>query len=587
MTAVPQPRGTAAIPQAESTIPPSSTTDMERALGVLAEKKEAWVALDLEERIALLRRLRRDTWAVADRWVARALEAKGIEPGSGGEGEEWLGGPFALLRNLRLFQESLEQIREHGRPVPPGPITTLDSGQVSVGVFPVDVYDKLFYRGFSGEVRMQPGVTEQNLSENQARIYRKKASGEPVEGKVALVLGAGNVSSIGPMDVLYKLFVEDQVCVLKMNPVNEYLGPFVDEAFQALVEQGFVRVVYGGADEGKFLCQHDLVDEIHITGSDKTHDAIVFGPGPDGERRKRERDPLHTKRITSELGNVSPIIVVPGPWKKGDLEFQAANLASSLANNAGFNCNATRVIVTHRAWEQRKALLDGVRKVLDETPWRRAYYPGAEDRWKLFKDSHPDAETLGREQPGGLPWTLMADLDPDAQDDPAFTTEAFCGVFGEMPLEASSVAEYVDRAVAFCNDRLWGTLNAAILVHPDSLEDPQVKEAVDRAVDDLHYGAVAVNHWPALAYALVTTTWGAYPGHDIYDIQSGVGVVHNSFLFDKPEKSVVRGPFRINPTPPWFVTNRNSARIARKLAAFEANPSWLEVPGIILGSLKG
>jgi len=46
-----------------------------------------------------------------------------------------------------------------------------------------------------------------------------------------VVLGAGNVSSIGPMDTLYKLFAEGQVVILKMNPVNEYLGPFIDEAF--------------------------------------------------------------------------------------------------------------------------------------------------------------------------------------------------------------------------------------------------------------------------------------------------------------------------------------------------------------------
>lgn len=45
-----------------------------------------------------------------------------------------------------------------------------------------------------------------------------------IKGKVALVLGAGNVSSIGLMDVLYKLFIENQATLLKMNPVNEYSG---------------------------------------------------------------------------------------------------------------------------------------------------------------------------------------------------------------------------------------------------------------------------------------------------------------------------------------------------------------------------
>ena len=55
-------------------------------------------------------------------------------------------------------------------------------------------------------------------------------------GRVALVLGAGNVSSIGPMDALYKLFVEDQVVVFKTHPVNVYLGPLLEEAFRALID---------------------------------------------------------------------------------------------------------------------------------------------------------------------------------------------------------------------------------------------------------------------------------------------------------------------------------------------------------------
>ncbi|MCK8322737.1 hypothetical protein LXA12_17585, partial [Erwinia amylovora] len=75
--------------------------------------------------------------------------------------------------------------------------------------------------------------------------YRKR----PEHGQVSLVLGAGNVSSIGPKDAFYKLFVENQTVVLKMNPVNEYLGPHFEKALAPLVERGFLRIVYGGAAE--------------------------------------------------------------------------------------------------------------------------------------------------------------------------------------------------------------------------------------------------------------------------------------------------------------------------------------------------
>lgn len=581
-------RGTASIPQATSTIPPTAEAELDAALAALVQHKDEWTKIGIPERIHIIDQLVAGMNRVADGWIVEALKAKGISPDAPQAGEEWLAGPFTVMRNLRLLKRSLREIATHGRPLPPGPPKTLPNGQVSVPVFPIETADKLFYTGFTAEIWMEPGVSAADVPKTQAAIYRKKAAGETIDGKVALVLGAGNVASIGPMDALYKLFVEDQVVLLKMNPVNEYTGPFVAEAFKALVDRGFFRVVYGGAQEGAYLCQHDGVDEIHITGSDKTHDAIVFGVGPEGAERKKNRQPVNTRRITSELGNVSPIIVVPGPWKEADLAFQGVNIASSLTNNAGFNCNATRVILTHAGWDQRAALLERVRSTLDQAPTREAYYPGAEQRFDLFTGAHREgAEELGRPRDGHLPWTFIPGLDAAHEDDPCFTTEAFCSVFGELPLEAASPAEYIAKAVEFCNDKLWGTLNAAIVVHPDSLKDPAVAKAVEQAVADLRYGAVAVNHWPALAYALVTTTWGAFPGHDAYDIQSGVGVVHNTFLFDHPQKTVVRGPFRMPLKPPWFVTNKNSHRIARKLYEYEAAPSLWKIPGIVIQSLKG
>ena len=46
-----------------------------------------------------------------------------------------------------------------------------------------------------------------------------------------LVLGAGNVSSIPATDTISKVFQEGQVVLLKMNPVNEYLGPIFERLF--------------------------------------------------------------------------------------------------------------------------------------------------------------------------------------------------------------------------------------------------------------------------------------------------------------------------------------------------------------------
>jgi acyl-CoA reductase-like NAD-dependent aldehyde dehydrogenase len=85
------------------------------------------------------------------------------------------------------------------------------------------------------------------------------------------------------------LVVELQVVILKMNPVNAYLGPLLEAGFQALVQRGVLRIVYGGAAERAYLCQHPAVDTIHMTGSDRTFEAIVFGPERTPLSHERER----------------------------------------------------------------------------------------------------------------------------------------------------------------------------------------------------------------------------------------------------------------------------------------------------------
>ena len=93
----------------------------------------------------------------------------------------------------------------------------------------------------------------------------------------------------------------------------------------------------------------ELFDAVHVTGSADTHDAIVWGPqGEERRRRLAENDPLLTKPITSELGNVTPWIVVPGEYSERELQFQAENVAAMIANNASFNCIAAKMIVPSR-----------------------------------------------------------------------------------------------------------------------------------------------------------------------------------------------------------------------------------------------
>jgi hypothetical protein len=558
---------------------------MDQAISLLNDRKRAFAALNIPGRIALLRRLARDTVAAAPAQVAAACAAKGIDPNSPRAAEEWLAGPMTTLRNLRLLQDSLTDINRWGRPqLGPNAIRLHDNGQVIANVFPGNFDDKLLFSGFSAEVWMDPSLQPHELPDTMATAYRPSETQD--EGKVALVLGAGNVASIGPMDVLYKMFVENQVCVLKMNPVNEYLGPFIEQGFQALIEAGYLRVVYGGSEQGAYLVQHAGIHEVHITGSDLVHDIIVWGPpGEEQKRRKREGRKVVDKRITSELGCVTPVIITPGKWSASELNFQAQNVATMMTNNASFNCNAAKVLVTSSGWPQRDVFLKRLQEILGQIPGRLPYYPGAEQRFERFVSTYAQSIRIGEGGPDRLPWALIPGVDTSKTDQLAFTTEAWCGVLAEAPLPQSDPSEFLQAATNFCNEHLWGTLSCTVIIDPRTQK--AAPAALEKAVTDLRYGSVVVNHWPAISYGLVVSTWGAFPGHTLENIGSGIGVVHNTFMFDRPQKSVIRGPFTVQPKPPWFSTHRKADEVAKRLTQYEYKPGLHRILGIAFNALRG
>ncbi len=556
------------------------SSKLDQAVEVLQCNKQRWAELPVRKKIGLVDRMSQGVLEVAEGQVAKSAQAKGIVMGSPRVSEEWGLGPLITLRYLRLIRGSLRQISRYGAPqIPPDKVRTRADGQLIVEVFPGSTFDRLVYRA-RGEVWMQPGVTRHTLSENVASFYREAKP----RGKVALLLGAGNVAALDLTDIAYELFVEGEVCLLKFNPVNDYLGPFVEKAYASLIAEGFLQLAHGGSDVGAYLCNHPGIEKVHITGNYKTHNTIVFGAGDEGAQRRRLNQPMLSKPITSELGNVGPVIVVPGAWSESDLRFQAENVVTQVENNAGFNCNAARVLVTHAGWRQRKAFVDSVREVLRSSPARRAYYPGAFERYQRIVAAHPEAEALGPREGGAVPWTLVADVDSSKSDDVCFTEESFCGVLAETSLEARDAAEFLEEAVEFCNETLFGSLNAGIILHPRTAAE--LGPALENAIAGLRYGTVGINYWPAIGYVLGSLTWGAFPGHTLDDVRSGSGFVLNAYMFDKPQKSVVYGPFRVRPKPPWFVTSKASKAVP-KLSKFEANPRWSALPSLLMSAMGG
>jgi acyl-CoA reductase-like NAD-dependent aldehyde dehydrogenase len=556
---------------------------LDRAVADVAAKASEWAAVTPRQRADLLEQIVKDTYSVANEWTAAACEAKGLEPMGPEWGEELFSGVGIFVHMTQLFRQSMLDIAAKGRPQYPGPVRHKPGERIAVQVVPATVFDKLLYSGITAEVWMEPGVTEENVRATQGEVY-----GSPHEHVgVSLVLGAGNVASLGPRDVLTKLFAEGKVVVLKANPVNDYLVPYWRRALAVLIDAGYLRIVRGGAQVGAYLTQHEQIGDIHVTGSDKTHDAIVFGVGAEGAARKAANDPLVTKPVSCELGNVSPVVIVPGEWTHKEIAFQAKHVATMITNNAGFNCLTPRVIVTHAGWAQREEFFTALEAVFASLPTRRAYYPGAAERHTSFLAEHPDAHQIGDGSGDRMPWTIVREVDASKLDGMCLNVEAFCALTSETALDAATPAEFIRAAVNFCNDVVWGTLSMTLLCDPRTLNDPETGAAVEQAIADLRYGSIGVNLWHAMSYALASTTWGAFPGHPITDIQSGKGAVGNAYLFARPQKSVVRGPFVAKPAPAWLATNANGAAVMRKLLDFEVSPSWTKVPGLVAASLKG
>lgn len=551
---------------------------IDRALIELDAHKAEWVATDVTTRIAIIDQIRRDMRAVLPALIAHSLAAKGTTPDAAGD--EW-GGAVIMLRLLRLLRRSLRQIELHGRPQLPRPVTMRPDGQAVARVLPADLLDRLLFMGMTADVWMPPGITPRDVRTTQAAIY----SDDPGSGAIALVLGAGNYLPLAPMDLLYKLFQANQVVILKLNPVNAYLGPLLAQAFRALIERGVLRLVYGDADEAAYIIHHPLVDAVHLTGSDRTYEAICFGTGAAGAQRKRQRQPLLTKPFTAELGSITPVIIVPGPWSAGDIRYQAVQLANAVVTNAGFNCLTPRVLVQHAGWDGRAALNRAISEALANVPTRPAYYPGAHEIHAAFVEAHPHAECHGAPAARDhLPWTFIPDVNPDNPDDICFTQEAFCGLFAETALHAADTPAFIDKAVDFVNNNVWGTLTATLVVHPRSLADPAIAAAVERAVANLRYGTVTVNFWGVLGIFLGQTPWGAFPGADMYDIQSGSGFVNNTYMLAHPQKTVIRVPFR-TPLIPTYLTHRRYSRFFEKLAHFELDDNPARIPGFLWDAL--
>ncbi len=557
-------------------LPDIERSRLDAAVADLRAGGRTWSLLTVGQRRTVLERIRAAVAAVAAEWADVAATSKGLEPGHPLRGEEWLSGPYAALVALDAYAHTLAAVARGASPLDGVKVSAGPGGRTVVHTSPLNAIDGLLLSGFTTEVWLRPGVTP-----HEARRAAGLAQRHPTDaGGVGLVLGAGNVTSIPFLDVLYELLAHNRVVVLKVNPTQDALVPVFERALAPLIEPGFLRIVTGGGDVGAYLTRHASVDHVHITGSETTFRAIVPGL---------------TVPITAELGGVSPIIVVPGAWSDADLRFQAEHIATMRLQNSGHNCIAGQVVLLSSQWPQREAFLRELRSAYARVPQRSIWYPNSDRSMDRAREAYPNAEVCGGTR-------LLVELEAGADATAIESTEYFAPVLGVVTLSGRGQA-FLDAAVAHANEKLHGTLGANILIEPRT--HAALGIGFERALERLQYGTIAVNAWTAFGFLTPTATWGAFPGGTVDDAPSGIGVVHNALLLDDVERTIVRGPFRpfprsivstiqtrslkhwsVLPKPPWFATARTGTAVSEGFTRFRADGNWPRLAVTLLHAFR-
>lgn len=562
----------AAVQQSEAT-PSTSAAEATAVLEGLTARKTAWAEASIDERLNVLAEIRARILDNAVEW-AQASSSVRCTADTAATSGDLVATVASATGTIDALTATLKAFKATGR-FPTPPTRQTPAGQTVAKVYPWGVRERytsaLGLAGMSVEMYLRPEeevAGGSGAAASQGAFYR-----EPHAGKVAVVLGAGNQHFLATLDALHMAFVEGCVVALKFHPIQAPTKPFIDYIMEPLARRGFYAGVLCDLDATRALLYSPLTDHVHMTGGTATHDAIVWGAGAEeAAARRAAADPLLKAPMTSELGCVTPWVVAPGPWTEEELTHHARGLAEGVANNVSCNCLAAKVVLLAEGWEQGDALIAAVKQELASYPLPVPYYPGIHSRYEAFRAAYPQAEALAPVGEGAeaarvgpkaescgasLPWlvNVLPAYPSDPESEYAFNVEPFAPVvtFVKVPAAAGPelVPSFLKAAVKAANDDIWGSLSCTLLVHPAT--EAAHPEAVQAALDGLRFGSVVVNCWSVVGYLPPQGYWGAFAGDQtLADVGSGLGVVHNSYMYDHAQKSVVRTPFvsSLHPLPP-------------------------------------
>jgi len=165
---------------------------------------------------------------------------------------------------------------------------------------------------------------------------------------VLAVLGPYNFPAHLPNGHIVPALLAGNAVVFKPSEKTPATGAFLVDCLRAGgVPEGCIRLLIGGADEGKALAAHDGIDGLLFTGS-----------APTGIALNRQFATRPEKILALEMGGNNPIIV----WESPDLHAAAVIIVQSAFTSAGQRCTAARrLIVDEKLYDP---LMDEVTKLV-------------------------------------------------------------------------------------------------------------------------------------------------------------------------------------------------------------------------------
>ena len=520
---------------------------MEATEALATLKPEVWAATTLETRLELLDQIQRNMARLAP----QLAEADGSMKNAL-VGQQVFSVGLNLNSTVGLIGATIAATVDMYRSIQRGaPLTAKQATKVGDGTYDVEVF---------------PQTRKDTMTAGRARGHLR-VKGEPRQvdpltkapGVVA-VLGAGNYSA--STETIKALFWDNKAVIHKPHPLNFGSDAVWQRVFAPLVEIG--ALAFCDANQGSQLTQLPGLTAIYFTGSAASARAIMAATDTP---------------VIAECGGNNPCIVVPGdrPWTDKEIAHQARQFVSLAKINGGAVCGRAQTLVTSKHWPQRDQFLAAVRKAfVEETPAISSYYPGSAATKQRFAAQYPDAEVLVPEhgKQSASEGLLIVGADPDSF---AATNEAFCQIITEVALDVPAAAvQFLPRAVEYCNDRLLGSLACMIVIDEDTRTSHQ--DVLDTAINNLRYGAIAVNTIPALLFTNPYLVWGGADNED--EVVSGHGNFGNLLGYADVEKAVLYDQF-VSMTHFLYTKKQPFDRLMAANARYTIRPSWFNLTRMI------